>query len=298
MDDLKGLEALSSRLKVDKESLAKAILEGEELELPNILTDEELDHIKKAKHDAAKLAGEEMLVKEFKKEVAKTFEIDTEGIKKPLDLLSKVLETKETEWKKTSKNSESEEINRLTKLLETEKKDKKKLGETLKQAEENHNNQLNDALGKVKKKDIDNYILSVTNSMNFDIPKHISTQGDEATTKFIQTENKKFQTLFNNFYNFDIIDNTHVALKDGEPIKDKYEKYIPISQLALEFAKQMNFNLIDKKSYKRDSGSKKYGNEFAGMPEQDFKNWAEQEGIHPLSNQFNTYYLEWQKANT
>jgi uncharacterized protein YpuA (DUF1002 family) len=283
---------------VDKDVLAKAIIEGEEIELHNILTDEELDKVKKAKYDEGKTAGEEIPFKTFKKSVGEKYEIETEGIKDYESLLSKVIETKETHWNKTIKDSAGKKEVEWINKIEDLKKSNKKLADQLKESESNYETQLNEALGRVKKKDIDNTLISLVNTLNFEVPKHVATQGDEAKSKFIKTETDKFLTLLNNNYEFDISDKGIITKKSGDILKDKYEEMIPINKIVVDFAKEMNFNLTDKQSYKRNSGVKTYGSgNFSGMSEEEFKAWADENKIHPLSNDFNVKFTEWKKAN-
>ena len=297
----KSLEVLSAVLKIDKEILAKG-LESGDIDLTDrvIFLKDEYEtlekNLKNQEYHKGKDAMFEMSLKEQKKKVADTYGIDTEGIKDFDTLFEKAITHKENEIKTTYKDSTTKDSEKILKQIEELKKNESLLRDKLKTTEETYEQKLSEKDLQFNDSLNNSEFMKVVNSIPFEVPKYVISEGKEAEMNFIKAEREKFLVMFKSKYKLDRIENK-LIVKDGEEIiKNNLLEPEKIENIALNFAKTNYFNLTDK-TVINFSDSKKFGNSFQSMSLEQFNELMEEQGIRASDTKYLEYYRKYKDAN-
>jgi hypothetical protein len=299
----KNIEVLSAALKIDKETLINSLInvEGKELALPDFVIrtkEEEETYIKNLanqEYHKGKTAESEMSLKELKRLGSEKYGINTEGIKSHAELIDLIEKKKAEEFKAAFEGEGDKKIKEILSKLDEKNKEADLLRTKLLEIEETYKTQLSQKDNEFKKSIKDNELLKIANTIPFALPKNLISV--EEKTKYIQTETSKFMTLFNSIYETDIENGQIVVKQNGTVIKDKLLQPEKIDKIAIDFAKQMNFNLSDNGGIQRPDGTK-ITNNFTGASKEQFDAVMKEKGIITGSNQYLTYYSEWKKSNS
>jgi hypothetical protein len=299
----KNLEVLSAELKMDKEALINAIItpDAPELKLPERVIyaksdyDILLGNIRNEEYHKGKTAGDEMSLKEIKKFASEKYGINTEGIKSHKEVIELIDKKKSDEYKTLFEGEKDSKVKELLTKNETLTKEIDLFRQKFVETEENYKTQLANKDNEVKRSVIDRELTQV--NIPYDIPKNLVSQEERA--KYVQTENIKFFTILKSMYDFDILDNSIILKnKNGDILKDKLMQPVKYnSDFALDFAKQMNFNLSTNGGIQRPDGTK-ITNNFTGASKEQFDAVMKENGIITGSTQYLTYYSEWKKSNS
>lgn len=299
----KNLEALSAGLNIDKETLVKALTEDAELDLSSKVIYNKEDHevllknLKDQEYHKGKEAGYEMPLKDIKKKINETYGIETEGIKTFDDLLNKTIEERENKLKSTFKESATKDSEKILQQLEEKEVTIKGLREKLQTSTQEWEQKYNEQKTQQEKALINNDLIKIANSIPFDVPKSVMTEGEDAKMKYLQTIKSNFLNLFMNSFSFEREDNKLVVKKDGEIIKDNLLQPEKIESIALNFAKSNYFNLEENQIINRSS-SQKYGSIFPKMTLDQFNDMMKEKKIHFGSQEYLKMKSEWKKMQT
>lgn len=227
----------------------------------------------KEKYNEAILAGEEMAVKNLKRD--NNLEFEGKSVNNLYEFLNRQIKLKSETDSNKIKAEYEKDIENLRKTISEKEKEIQLI------------------TGKVKADKIDYLINNEFNGLQLEIPAHIKDEKEIAN--FIKFEKERNKTYFKSLYEFDIENDRLLVKKDGQIIKDELQNPANIGKLVQDYASSSYMNLkIEKKG--RGEGDRLPVNnvkEFKSLDE--LKEYAKTKGIMPGTSAFDAIHIEWQK---
>lgn len=230
------------------------------------------------KWEEAKKAGEEMPIKDLKREFGLEFE--GKSAKALYDYMLKQIDlSKETDSNKIKAEYETD-ISELRKTLQAEKDKYAELQSS------------------IKKNKISNYIKNLVNQDDINVPGHI--KDEEAIKNFINVERKKNELLFNSMHGFDIDEYDNIIVKDkqGNVLKDDTQSPMKVDNIYKDFKVKNFMNLKEVKAQGRGEGDMLPSREMTNFNSiSEVMKHYEKKGVKPNTSEMDAIIMEWNKKN-
>lgn len=296
----KNLEVLSAVTKMDKEQLFNAITKTDAPELKLDLyveTNENyntfINNLKNQEYYRGKLVGEEEPLRKAKQKAAEKYGINTDGIKSHWELIELIDKQNAEKFKTAFEGEKDTKVKEMLTQIEKEKKEKEDLRSLLTSTEQKYTSELDQLKNSQKESLINNDLLRIAQTIPFQIPTSITSQEEKA--KYVQTETLKYLTLLKTVYQFDYDNNSLIVKKGGEVVKNRLLQPEKLENVALEFAKEMNFNLASTKPF--TPGTTQTTANFGGISIDNFNQIMAEKGIKTGSREYLVYLSEFKKQN-
>jgi hypothetical protein len=278
----KDLNKIAQLAGIDASALKDAIKSEDEVELTinktKSFSDAEYStlesNIGKAKWDEAKIAGEEMAVKEIKKQKG----IEAEGVKTVAALYDVISDMKA--------KSDNEKVNELM-------TDKQKLQSQITELQQ---------LNEKKAHEVNSFkanmiVESEINKIPFAVPESITDEKEKAA--FLQAERNKAKLLFLNSYNVEFDNENNAILKKGDEIvKDDLQNAAKVGDVMPIFAKSNYFAMetIENKAKGRGAGDSSVKTDFANIKSTaELIEYAEKKGVKKGTPEMDALFAEFSK---
>lgn len=235
-----------------------------------------LDEGKKQGYADGKLAGEEMRVKEIKRN--KNY--DFEG--KNIDSLVEYLESTIESSKKKAQEGTENEYQKDLEALRLKLSDKDKEIETLNL--KHKHSKINSA--------IDNFF----NAIPIEIPSNITDEKQRAD--YVKKTLDMHKTFFKSQYSFDLGDNDKIIAKSGEEvIKDELQNPLSIDSLVKSYQEQSFMPIKQKRKGRGDGDYTPTHNELADIrTREEFNDYLENKKVKIGTSEADALFAEWNKV--
>jgi hypothetical protein len=310
----KLVEKVATLLKIDASNLKEALQDvSKELELPEkVYTQPEVDilsdNIQKEKYESGKTAGIEMTLKGLKKEYTEELGVELDDVKDYKGLISKLNDFKTEKLKieienikKDSGVESNAQIEALTLKLEKFETEKAALQKEIKDRELTYTNKEHQMKKDFNREKGDNALIRELSGLKYNIPKTIENLGEEKISDYLKTEQLKTLTLFKSQFTIDYDDEGKQIVLDnitGEPIKTDLQEFEKLENLIMPFAKKNYINIqSEEKAGRNTQKGKGMKLSLKGMTRDEFFAYAEKEGLKQNTDDFDTAYSEFTKAN-
>ena len=228
------------------------------------------------KWEEAKRAGEEMPIKELKRELGLEFEGKT--AKALYDHMAKQIDlSKETSSDKIKSEYEKD----IIALRETLDKERKKYIELE---------------SSIKKSTIDNYIKSLVNKDEISIPNHIKEEPE--IKKYVEIERQKNELLFKSLHKFELDDYNNIVTTDtnGNVIKDDTQSPLKVDNIYQDFKVNNFMNLKKVENKGRGEGDRFPSRDMTNFNNvQELMTYYEAKGVKTGTSEMDAIVLEYNK---